>query len=505
MDQAVAICRVSTRQQRDEGHSLEHQEKSVREAAEGLGCEIIHVISLDESSRSGKNLKRKDLEEARELCLQNPRVKYLLFDKVNRFMREVDIFYWYIVEFRSIGATVYFCDPSQHDLNGGDQLATLKRFLAIYEAEADNRERSETVTTKMKARVAEGYYPFRVHQGYRPSDTPGFHVPDPARFPLLQQAFHDVLSLSYTPAQALKRLNDLGYVQPTNGQPLRIDKFAAILRDPYYAGALWIGDWPHNDAGLHEPMITLGERDHLIAILDARRIKYERKQNNPEFPLNKTLCADCGGKLVGFFHSNGKGGSWPKYRCRTCGKQHRREDIHEALDKLLRSLKIHWEAQTRLKAALREKWSEMERDNHERIKALQKRSQSLQDRKQKLVVALAESSLDLKPDITDSIERTKAEIEALEAEIAEAKASFSQNLSEFVEDALGFVEDLRANWWNLEPEDRLRCKLLIFPKGFSISNAGKVYTPEISPIFALASHSGNKKDLPEQESPFWWT
>jgi hypothetical protein len=42
----------------------------------------------------------------------------------------------------------------------------------------------------------------------------------------------------------------------------------------------------------------------------------------------------------------------------------------------------------------------------------------------------------------------------------------------------------------------LRCKQVIFPAGFYLDANKKVYTPEISPLYRLAS---NKKDLPATE------
>lgn len=44
---------------------------------------------------------------------------------------------------------------------------------------------------------------------------------------------------------------------------------------------------------------------------------------------------------------------------------------------------------------------------------------------------------------------------------------------------------------NIAPEHRLRCKKLLFPADFYLDENNKVYTPEISPIYGLAT---KKKD-----------
>jgi hypothetical protein len=48
-----------------------------------------------------------------------------------------------------------------------------------------------------------------------------------------------------------------------------------------------------------------------------------------------------------------------------------------------------------------------------------------------------------------------------------------------------------TSFLKIEKEDRLRCKQIVFPAGFYLSESNKVYTPEISPLYRLAT---NKKD-----------
>ena len=82
--EAVALCRVSTAQQRVDGNSLDSQKKHVHDFAHDyLHCEIDPngLWSLDASSRTGKNIKRKDLEEILSFCKQNKQIKYFVVDK----------------------------------------------------------------------------------------------------------------------------------------------------------------------------------------------------------------------------------------------------------------------------------------------------------------------------------------------------------------------------------------------------------------------------------------
>jgi hypothetical protein len=58
------------------------------------------------------------------------------------------------------------------------------------------------------------------------------------------------------------------------------------------------------------------------------------------------------------------------------------------------------------------------------------------------------------------------------------------------------VSNLGENFLSISPENRAKCKQIIFPAGFYMNTEKNVYTPEISPLIRLAA---NKKDLPEAE------
>lgn len=157
---AIALRRVSSKKQAENNHSLEQQDDSVQAMATKLHTVIIKDWGMAISSKKGNNLKRKDLQEALIYCRYNPGVKYLLIDKVNRFMRELKMIFYFIVEFEKLGVKVIFCDPSQQKLNEDTAEGNYEIARKGYEAEAENEERSLTSLTKMKARVALGYLPF---------------------------------------------------------------------------------------------------------------------------------------------------------------------------------------------------------------------------------------------------------------------------------------------------------------------------------------------------------
>src|SRR5437868_14536002 len=95
--QAIVLCRVSTPGQMRDGN-LDPQIERVNKAADFLEATIVRRWELAISSRKGKNIKRKDLLEMYEFCKANKRVKYLIVDEVDRFMRSIEVYYWWKVK-----------------------------------------------------------------------------------------------------------------------------------------------------------------------------------------------------------------------------------------------------------------------------------------------------------------------------------------------------------------------------------------------------------------------
>lgn len=135
---AIALCRVSTPEQRL-SNSLNRQEQSVLKAAQELEVEVVKTWSGNASSKVGKNVNRKDLKEAYAFCKANKGVRYCIVDEVDRFMRSIkEMFYW-IVEFEQIGVRVWFASNPQ--LNTDDSMAKLLLSLDGFKAEGSNEER----------------------------------------------------------------------------------------------------------------------------------------------------------------------------------------------------------------------------------------------------------------------------------------------------------------------------------------------------------------------------
>jgi DNA invertase Pin-like site-specific DNA recombinase/uncharacterized protein with PIN domain len=495
-DLAIAICRVSTPEQRL-NNSLNRQEESVLKAANELGVDIVRWWSGDASSKVGKNVKRKDLNEAYDCCKGNRKIKYLLVDEVDRFMRSTaEMFYW-IIRFQEIGVRVYFA--ANPELNGDDAKARLLLSLDGFKSEGSNEERQHKSISGHEKAIREGRHTFPTKPGYIKSDIPGVKVQHPITFKPFQTALKEVLSGLYEPREALKRLNgsDFNKVHAY----WSMDKFRHFAIDPYYAGIIEMDKQvkEKNRCGQHEAMISLEEHEELVRIFTGKyKPRGAKKHYNPEFPLNKImLCEDCNREILftGSEKNNGFNRKtttyyW-KYECRKCHKSYHRKEVHEKITKRLSEIQYTGRQREELIEALGTVWGEKQKDKLQQIKALQQRSIELQDTKSKLVVEMAKVDDDYKQDIKDEVDKIKVQILDNEAKIKEL-GELQNDLIDFVKFGLEYTNTLMDDYWVLDYEDRVRCQQLILPGGISFNHDKKVGTPLISPIYSFES---NKKDL----------
>lgn len=498
---AVALCRVSTSKQRIYGNSLDAQEKRILEASGILNVWLPdeYIWRKDISSRKGKNLNRKDIKEIYATCKQDRKIKYFIVDEPDRFMRSIEEFYWWKVEFRRIGVQLVFAHKPLASDN--DQNHIFDELIDVYRAESSNQERTRKANDKMQARIDEGYYPGYCHTGYMKSDIKGLHLPKGPEFTLLQSAYRDVVYGRKTIPEAVRWLTDNGF-RLRSSKNIDTHKFRRILKEPYYYGAVAMGKFTINEHGRHEPMVTKDEWEIANRIARGLKAKFTVNRHNPLFPLNGLLCQKCyfndgnkKGKFTGYENTNGKSNKrYRRYHCRGCGMSFMRDDLQAEISAFVDKVKLDEAYKEQLKVSLRKAWAEIEQDALDKIRRLKTKLELAETQKMKLVMSLAENP-ELKEDLQAAVMLKKKEINLIASELDSAE-DIESDFNEFVDFALDFVDNLKENWWELDHTDRLRCEQLIFPQLLRINEKRKVSTPEISVIYR---YGAKQKDLANRQ------
>lgn len=486
--QAIALCRVSTIGQLKDGN-LDPQEERINKAADYLETEVIKWWRLAVSSRKGKNVNRKDLVQMYEFCKSHKQVKYLIVDEADRFMRSIDEYYFWKVNFKEIG--VQLRHANRPEVNPEDQSAVFDELIDVYKGEQSNNERITKTPEKMQAKMRLGYYPGVVHHGYKKTDIKGLHEPLEPQWSLLRGAGRKILHEAYTLHDALNWLNKNGYEY--GGRKLAMDKFKHIMSDPYNGGIITMSNWDTiNETGLHKAMFTKDEHEQLLEIVKGKGKKFVvRKKENKFFGMNNVgVCDECLEKgvratLVGYHHTNGKKGNslkhYDRYRCRVCNKSRLKPLVHEKADQLFDSIEPIISKAESLRNDLKVAWREEMDDNTQVVARMKQRLNILYDKKDKLVISMA-SEPELAEDIKASILNLKAQIIVLENDIKSAE-TIDKDFEEFTDFAIDFVENMKQHFWDLDQLDKQRCKELIFPGEIAVTYSGKVYTHELSKVY----------------------
>lgn len=510
--QAIALCRVSTVKQSVEGSSMEVQDENARKTADYLNADLVEIWkSKGVSSRQGKNLARKDLNEMLAYAKANKNVKFVIVDIADRFMRGglKEHYYWSgRFEFEA-GATLVYAQKHHLYEQAGTPMADFEEVMDVMRAKSSNDERIGKTSNGMQARVASGYYPSNPKTGYQRSETPGLHVPKEPEWTMLRSGFLQVLE-GVPIKDVVAGMNAVGYKQKT-GKFLDTHRFKVMLKDPFYAGIIQMSSWTVNPNGLHKAMITPEQHEQLKNIV--KGVVYTpHKQYNSEFPLSKIMtCKECleegakNPKIVGYVNNNGRGNYYQRYRCRACKKNYiLRDELHDELGDILAGLRL---AEAKVKdflSGLRHVWEQEQATSFNTTEGLKSRLSSLENDKKAIVLKQALGKL--------ADDRADIAIGALDEDITTVKqqlesiSTIEQDFVDFVEFALNTVEGFREKFWELDQEHQVWCKQLLFPDGFSVSRDKKVYTPTISDFYlCINTEKSHKNDSFSTVFPKWYT
>jgi DNA invertase Pin-like site-specific DNA recombinase len=493
---AIVNCRVSSKEQ-ELNNSLKRQRGAVLQAANELNATIPNDgwWSGSVSSKRGTNVNRKDLQEMMEYCKKNKRVKYLIVDEPDRFMRSINEASYFEVLFEILGVKVWYA--SESGLNKDDLASKLLKFTKYLSAEGSNEERQNKSISGQTKALMEGRYPFPPKAGYKRGYEKAIPEIDEARGPALQSVLIRLASRIITPTEAVKELNQSSFVK--SRAAYKMDKFRVIATDPFYAGVVEIHKQVNvrNEGGLHESLISMEQHQAIVRIMNDKKKTQSgpRKNGNPKYPLSNlvscSLCADKKiGRYVGYDHGNGKNKAlvYEKYRCRSCARYLSRQEMHEKIQKYFADNAITPQGRKIILQALDVVWKQEESKAGQEAGRIKSKITSLTAQIDEQVEAATDpSNASIKENILLAIAKKKHEIDELEEQLESLTSSAQANKDQFMKFAYDFIDTNGTKFLELSSENRLKCKQILFPAGFYLDENNKVYTPKMSPLYRLAS------------------
>jgi site-specific DNA recombinase len=314
--------RVSDKKQ-EKGVSLEAQKSDIEKFAIQRGFQIAAwFVEVQTAAKAGRGVFTGMLAR-----LEKGEALGVVIHKIDRGARNLED--WNnLSKLFDRGIDVQFAhEPIDLHTRGGRLSADI---LAVVAADFIRNNRQEA-KKGFYGRLEQGVYPLPAPVGYIDK---GAGIPkelDPARAPLIRQAFELYASNMYGLLDLRREMTKRG-LRSKSGKVLSLNAISWVLHNPFYIGLIHIKRTGQTFQGKHPALVSKATFDRAQAILAGktalRTVKYD-------FLFRRLLsCGKCGLHLIG----ERQKGRYVYYRCHSeaCAGVSLREDtIDDKLQKLL--------------------------------------------------------------------------------------------------------------------------------------------------------------------------
>lgn len=377
-NKAVLYTRVSSDEQRKSGFSLAYQEKQGKEYAEKNGLEIVCLFS---ESYTAKKPGRPKFNEMLHFVKKH-KIQNLIFLKSDRASRNgVDS-----------AALVYMAERdifSIHLIQDGLCLNRNSKPTDFLIFEINNcfsnfypRNLSVDVSTKMREKAEQGYYPSIAPIGYTNQRIKhrSYIQINPEKAPFVKKIFELYSTGQYSYSSLAKKMREDGFIISDKVGCYK-SNIEDILNNPIYMGDfIWKGK-RYYDAK-HEPIVS---RELFAACQNIIKSRSNTSATKRDFIFSNMIhCSHCGCFLVGelkkqkyvYYHCTGNRGGDCKRKSYI-----REEKIEEKILEIFNSFKLSPETLEIAKRCLKSEYESQHYYNEARLKKLE---EELEKNKQKL-------------------------------------------------------------------------------------------------------------------------
>lgn len=343
-EKAIAYLRVSTQDQKDKGHSLEAQEKYVREYAEKHNFQLIDIITESKSASKVKFDNTSFENSIYTSLINRPKLlkiistanqskfKHLIVSTRDRLARNLEVYVGIKFFLMKKGIEIHFANPSEsmNIENKGLQNFIELVFGSIAELEANLI--SDRVRDGMSQKVRNGYWPGgRTPYGYtikeiiKNGKTVKVLSPNIIQQFYIEQIFklHNQFGYSYRKiADILNQENNVSFWNKS--------KIERIITSETYTGKIAWGrrsrrSYDSNNKTIVysannacKQIITVDQWELATKIRNKKlKIKDKKYYNTPFLLRDKLVCGLCGAYLQAKNYGNDRNGN-PRegvYKC----------------------------------------------------------------------------------------------------------------------------------------------------------------------------------------------
>jgi site-specific DNA recombinase len=387
MGKVFAYARVSTPRQGEKGVSLLEQKAAIERYADQRGLEIIRWFEERETAaKIGRGEFTKMLSLLRLKVAEG-----VIIHKIDRSARNLQD--WVdLGRLVDAGADIHFATENL-DLKtvAGRLSADIQAVVAAHYS----RNLREEAKKGIYGRLKQGFYPLRAPIGYLDQGAARAKIPDPARAPLVRQAFELYSTGTVSLPTLVTEMHRQG-LRNRNGGRVSVNGMATLLKNPFYIGIMKISRTGQAFQGVHEPLVSTQVYRRVQDTLAGKRV--DRTQNYVFTYSRLVRCESCGYSLIA---ERRKGHVY--YRCHNrpfknpavCPPTSVREErIDDALFAALADVELTEEEIVVARAFLQEKRQRTQLEQAALEQSLRLKQDQIQSRLSKLTDLLIDSTLD---------------------------------------------------------------------------------------------------------------
>jgi site-specific DNA recombinase len=470
----VLYCRVSTKEQADEGNSLVTQERSGNEWARKNGYTIVRTFI--ERGESAKTADRPELQEMLKFCSGSKKneVQSVVVYKIDRLARNTDdyreirlLLRRYSVEIKSI--TEYF-----EDTPAGRFMENIIANVAQF----DNDVRTERCVGGMREAIREGRYVWAGPTGYSNVRINGKATIAPNEMaPLVREAFERVAKGTEPVIKIFHALKDMG-LRSNKGSTISKSNFHALLRNPIYVGRIVKFGEVHQ--GKYEAIVSELLFDQTQTVLNGRSTTGKKyRYEHPDFPLRRFVVDSEGRRLTGSF-SRGRSSLYPFYRFTASGTNMRKAYLERLVADEMNKLGFDMKSLRRMRQMVEANFGGSVKEREKAHQLRQAQLARLKGQESELVRKNLEGLI--------GDELLKRELERIDRAMYEVRKDLlntrdgSVDPVEVIDNAREYLMSPGDFWISTEPETKVSLQRFQFPQGMMFDGE-KFGTKEVAFIF----------------------
>lgn len=474
---AVIYCRVSTKEQVDEGNSLSTQEKICRDYALKNGYEIAHVFI--EQGESAKTTERTELQNLLSYCANRKNgIDAIIAYKIDRISRNTDDYSQIRLLLKRYKVEIKSCTEFFENNPAGRFMENIIANVAQF----DNDVRTERSVNGMRDAMREGRYVWKAPLGYtnaKIADKTNIIPTDIA--PLITETFQQI-AMNKLPVDEIRRgLNTRGLVSK-RGKPLCKSYFYNLLKNETYAG--WIIKFGERHKGCFKPLVTEEVYQQVQRVLKYRgRRSTQYLNENPNFPLRRFISHPTGYKLTGGW-SKGKYKKYAYYCFQKAKLNFSKDLLENHFKDFLDSFSYNEDKIAKLQRFVKENLIDVEEENGKEKSRLEASIKHLKEKQGQLITKNLEGVI--------GNEMLRHQLEVIDRELLSLNASLlnipekNLNFDKLLEFVIEFLRKPSAIWERASFSLKLRLQVFKFPQGV-VFDGVNFRTPELCNLFKAKS------------------